>query len=183
MAYLIGGGIGSLAAAAFLIRDGGMPGSQISIFEAGPVMGGSLDGAGDAERGYSMRGGRMRQGNGRLHLAPSCCRNSAATCALTWRRWPPPTAFPVACPISPACSCRARRATGRCRRHLDTKNFAFVSQFVEIPLDTVFTVEFSVRAAQMAVYQLLDITKPIPAVTPHDESFHARFDALVKALK
>jgi len=65
----------------------------------------------------------------------------------------------------------------------DTKNFAVVSQFVEIPLDTVFTVEFSVRAAQMAVYQLLDITKPIPAVTPHDESFHARFDALVKALK
>ena len=58
-AYFVGGGIGSLAAAAFLIRDGGMPGSRISILEAGPVMGGSLDGAGDADRGYSMRGGRM----------------------------------------------------------------------------------------------------------------------------
>jgi len=64
-----------------------------------------------------------------------------------------------------------------------TQNFAFISQFVEIPLDTVFTVEFSVRAAQMAVYQLLDITTPIPPVTPHDKSIHARFDALVKALK
>jgi len=58
-AYFIGGGIGSLAGAAFLIRDGGMPGANISIFEAAPVMGGSLDGAGDADRGYSMRGGRM----------------------------------------------------------------------------------------------------------------------------
>jgi oleate hydratase len=65
----------------------------------------------------------------------------------------------------------------------DTKNFAFISQFVEIPLDTVFTVEFSVRAAQMAVYQLLGITKPIPPVTAHDKSLHAQFDALVKALK
>ena len=64
-----------------------------------------------------------------------------------------------------------------------TKNFAFISQFVEIPLDTVFTVEFSVRAAQMAVYQLLGITLPIPPITPHDQSLHARFDALVKALK
>ena len=46
-AYLVGGGIGSLAAAAFMIRDGGMPGENISILEAAPLMGGSLDGAGD----------------------------------------------------------------------------------------------------------------------------------------
>jgi oleate hydratase len=64
-----------------------------------------------------------------------------------------------------------------------TANFAFISQFVEIPQDTVFTVEFSVRAAQMAVYQLLDIEKPIPPVTAHDKSLHAQFEALVKALK
>ena len=44
MAYLVGGGIGSLAAAAFMIRDGSMPGGNISILEAAPVMGGSLDG-------------------------------------------------------------------------------------------------------------------------------------------
>jgi oleate hydratase len=58
-AYLIGGGIGSLAAAAFLIRDGGMAGSDISIFESLPQLGGALDGSGDAHTGYSMRGGRM----------------------------------------------------------------------------------------------------------------------------
>ena len=58
-AYLVGGGIGSLAAAAFMIRDGSLPGGNISILEAAPVMGGSLDGAGDPARGYSMRGGRM----------------------------------------------------------------------------------------------------------------------------
>jgi oleate hydratase len=38
-AYFVGGGIGSLSAAAFLIRDGGMPGAKITIFEAGSVMG------------------------------------------------------------------------------------------------------------------------------------------------
>jgi len=58
-AYLVGGGIGSLAAAAFMIRDGKLPGGNISLLEEMPVMGGSLDGAGDAEGGYSVRGGRM----------------------------------------------------------------------------------------------------------------------------
>ena len=58
-AYLVGGGIGSLAAAAFMIRDGNLPGGNISILEAAPIMGGSLDGAGDRARGYSLRGGRM----------------------------------------------------------------------------------------------------------------------------
>ncbi len=32
-AYLIGGGIGSLSAAAFLIRDGHMPGRNIHVIE------------------------------------------------------------------------------------------------------------------------------------------------------
>jgi len=64
-----------------------------------------------------------------------------------------------------------------------TANFAFVSQFVEIPLDTVFTVEYSVRAAQMAVYQLLGIAKPIPPVTPHDKSLLVLIEAMVKSLK
>ena len=58
-AWLVGGGIGSMAAAAFMIRDGGMPGASITILEAAPVMGGSLDGAGNATLGYSLRGGRM----------------------------------------------------------------------------------------------------------------------------
>ena len=58
-AWIIGGGIGGLAAAAFMIRDGGMRGDNITVLEALPVPGGSLDGGGDAERGYTLRGGRM----------------------------------------------------------------------------------------------------------------------------
>lgn len=58
-AYLVGSGIGSLAAAAFMIRDGGMVGHNISIFETLPIMGGSLDGGGNAIDGYRLRGGRM----------------------------------------------------------------------------------------------------------------------------
>ena len=66
---------------------------------------------------------------------------------------------------------------------LGSRNFAFLSQFVEIPEDTVFTVEYSVRAAQMAVYQLLGISREVPPVTPHDKSLHAEFEALLKAFK
>jgi oleate hydratase len=58
-AFLIGAGIGSLASAAFLIRDGRIPGPNITLFESLPVTGGSLDGGGDPQRGYTLRGGRM----------------------------------------------------------------------------------------------------------------------------
>ncbi len=57
-AYLVGGGIASLAAAVYLIRDGGLPGADIHILEEA-ALGGSLDAAGSAEAGYSMRGSRM----------------------------------------------------------------------------------------------------------------------------
>jgi oleate hydratase len=58
-AYLVGGGIASMAAAAFLIRDGDMRGHDITIFEETGKIGGSLDGAGSPANGYSLRGGRM----------------------------------------------------------------------------------------------------------------------------
>ncbi len=64
-----------------------------------------------------------------------------------------------------------------------SRNFAFVSQFVEIADDCVFTVEYSVRAAQMAVYQLLGLARKVPPVTPHDQSLHTQFEALVKAFE
>lgn len=64
-----------------------------------------------------------------------------------------------------------------------SKNLAFISQFVEIPEDVVFTVEYSVRAAQMAVYELLGCDCKIPPVTRHDESLQTRFEALLKAFK
>lgn len=64
-----------------------------------------------------------------------------------------------------------------------SKNFAFISQYVEIADDTVFTVEYSVRAAQMAVYELLKIKRPVPPVTPYEKSFKVQFDAVVKIFK
>ncbi|MEO7470323.1 MAG: oleate hydratase [Sphingobium limneticum] len=57
--YLVGGGIASLAAAAFLIRDGDIPGHDITILEESDRLGGSLDGAGTPAEGYVLRGGRM----------------------------------------------------------------------------------------------------------------------------
>jgi oleate hydratase len=57
--YLTGGGIASLAAAAFLIRDADIPGHNIIILEQLERLGGSLDGAGSPEDGYVLRGGRM----------------------------------------------------------------------------------------------------------------------------
>lgn len=58
-AYLVGGGIASLSAAVFLIQDGHVPGQNIHILEESHITGGSLDGAGNAESGFVIRGGRM----------------------------------------------------------------------------------------------------------------------------
>ena len=57
-AYIVGSGIGGLSAAFFLIRDGHMPAGNITILESQKIEGGALDGAGNAEEGYIVRGGR-----------------------------------------------------------------------------------------------------------------------------
>lgn len=59
--WLVGGGIASLAAATFLVRDANLPGKNIHILEQLPVAGGSLDGADSplVEDAYVSRGGRM----------------------------------------------------------------------------------------------------------------------------
>ncbi len=57
--HLIGGGIASLAAAVFMIRDGDIRGGNITIFDELDNLGGSLDGSGSAGDGYVLRGGRM----------------------------------------------------------------------------------------------------------------------------
>jgi oleate hydratase len=57
--HIVGGGIAGLATAVFLIRDAGIPGGNIHIYEQLDVAGGSLDGSGDAASGYLIRGGRM----------------------------------------------------------------------------------------------------------------------------
>ena len=59
-----------------------------------------------------------------------------------------------------------------------SKNLAMISQFVEIPADMVFTEEYSVRAARMAVYKLLGIKKEICPVTP----YHKKPGILMKAV-
>lgn len=59
-AYLIGGGIASLAAAVYLIKDGHMKGENISIFDESKRIGGSLDAQElSPSEGYIMRGIRM----------------------------------------------------------------------------------------------------------------------------
>lgn len=57
-AYIIGTGLGALAAACYLVRDAQMPGSHIHILEKDPVAGGACDGADIPGVGYVMRGGR-----------------------------------------------------------------------------------------------------------------------------
>ena len=57
-AYLVGSGIASLLAAAYLIRDAQMPGENITILEEMSEPGGAFDGAGDTEKGFIARGGR-----------------------------------------------------------------------------------------------------------------------------
>ncbi|MGM0218472.1 oleate hydratase [Enterococcus sp. AZ126] len=57
-AYLIGSGLASLSAAAFLIRDGQVKGEKIHILEELPITGGSLDGVYKQEYGFVTRGGR-----------------------------------------------------------------------------------------------------------------------------
>jgi oleate hydratase len=43
-------------------------------------------------------------------------------------------------------------------------NLAFLGQFAEIKDDCVFTVEYSVRSAMMAVYKLLNLDKKVPEI-------------------
>lgn len=57
-AYIVGGGIAGLSAAAFLVRDAQMPGKNITVYDQLPVFGGSMDACGNAETGYISRGER-----------------------------------------------------------------------------------------------------------------------------
>ncbi|MGA7645222.1 MAG: oleate hydratase, partial [Terriglobales bacterium] len=45
-----------------------------------------------------------------------------------------------------------------------SKNLAFIGQFCELPEDVVFTVEYSIRSAQTAVYSLLRLNRTPPPV-------------------
>jgi len=57
-AWFIGSGLAALSGAAFLIRDGQMPGNRITVLEQQQLPGGALDGIKEAEKGFVIRGGR-----------------------------------------------------------------------------------------------------------------------------
>ncbi|MHC1747969.1 MAG: oleate hydratase [Cellulosilyticaceae bacterium] len=57
--YFVGGGLASLAGAAYLVRDCNFKGENIHIIEGMKILGGSNDGAGDVTNGFVCRGGRM----------------------------------------------------------------------------------------------------------------------------
>ena len=55
-AHIVGGGFGGLAAAALLIRNAGVSGADITIYEAGEVLGGGFFLGGNATSGYNLPG-------------------------------------------------------------------------------------------------------------------------------
>lgn len=58
-AYIIGGGIGGLSTAVYLIQDAHFNPNNIHILEAMNITGGSNDGGGNSETGFITRGSRM----------------------------------------------------------------------------------------------------------------------------
>jgi len=64
-AWFVGSGLASLAGAAFLVRDGHMPGERITILEQQAIAGGALDGLDVPEKGFVIRGGREMEAQGR----------------------------------------------------------------------------------------------------------------------
>lgn len=57
-AWFVGAGLASMSGAAFLIRDGQLPGDKITILEELKLPGGALDGIREPKKGFVIRGGR-----------------------------------------------------------------------------------------------------------------------------
>jgi oleate hydratase len=62
-------------------------------------------------------------------------------------------------------------------------NLAFVGQFCEIPDDVVFTEEYSVRSARMAVYQLLGVDKPIVPIQQYHYDIRNLFQSFITSFR
>jgi oleate hydratase len=58
-AHIVGGGFGGLAAAVYLVRDTGVSGQDITIYEAGDRLGGAFELAGNAATGYILPSGAL----------------------------------------------------------------------------------------------------------------------------
>jgi oleate hydratase len=63
------------------------------------------------------------------------------------------------------------------------KNYALLGQYVEIPEDVVFTVEYSVRGAMHGIYGLLGLKREIPAIYHGIADPMVALDALKTLLK
>ena len=59
-------------------------------------------------------------------------------------------------------------------------NFAFLGQFAELPRDTIFTTEYSMRTGLEAVYTLLNVDRGVPEVWGSVFDIRALLDATVK---
>ncbi|MEX3646191.1 oleate hydratase [Mycolicibacterium porcinum] len=57
-AWFVGAGLASMSSAAFMIRDGQLPGNKITILERLKLPGGALDGIKEPKKGFVIRGGR-----------------------------------------------------------------------------------------------------------------------------
>ncbi|KJR49237.1 putative antigen [Desulfosporosinus sp. I2] len=62
-------------------------------------------------------------------------------------------------------------------------NLAFVGQFCEIPDDVVFTEEYSVRAARIAVYKLFGISQEICPINQYQYDIRTLFSTLITSYR
>jgi oleate hydratase len=63
-------------------------------------------------------------------------------------------------------------------RPTGTTNIVFIGQFCEIPDDVVFTVEYSMRSALIAVHSLLGISGEIPPIYRAQHDIGVLFSSL-----
>ena len=71
-AHIVGGGFGGLAAAALLIRNAGVSGEDITIYEADERLGGGFFLGGSAQSGYNLPGHTMTGRTSSIATAASC---------------------------------------------------------------------------------------------------------------
>jgi len=63
----------------------------------------------------------------------------------------------------------------------ESVNLAFIGQYCEIPEDVVFTVEYSIRSAQIAVFSLLKLDKAVSPLYKGQHNVHVLVNS-VKAM-
>jgi oleate hydratase len=62
-------------------------------------------------------------------------------------------------------------------------NLALLGQFCEIPDDVVFTMDYSVRSAQMAVYKFLNLDKKVTPIYKGQYDVRVLYNSIVAMLK